>query len=538
MRIVKKKHKQVDEYLNHKSKTKLSLEARVFLSFKHRTPNRYKLLDKLVRANITPEEELTDKTIYLGEKAKKLLRAILKKLFSNRYILINHKYITKATRCKSDQNAIILRELERILKIQFYRLYRSDQGAKFSRHYYIELHPEIARELKGTGTLNSEFCPDFYRPTYTNRNIFNKDIRSNVHTRESNFLQNPKGIKQEEFTEPQIVELPKESVKAAKLKTRPFNKRKKRTNAQAKARIYRFNQYKEPKDLKHHYPLTKEDNGKLQSLSGRDFTLNAMNEILLDMSKRLDNRFCSKAQFMAYFGTCLKYEKRDAVKTGNDNFRIKANVTPITQKEIDKEKQIEQYLAEVEQKAITHVCPENQIKARLVNVIEPLRAYALLSNIKDFKVAGGIVKIYLRADCRLSEHEKEVVLSQVKSIYSTPEVNIGSVECLVENSCQQVQGYDEVRTKPNPVMPTLQQGVWGDICRQLIKTYGIHIYNNWFNKLTPVIDEDARTVELKAPNLFIQQWIETNYGEIIMNIIKKLGLEFKEISSSYDLKRG
>jgi len=312
----------------------LSLEAQVFLSFKHRTPNRYKLLDKLVRASITPEEELTDKTIYLGEKAKKLLRAILKKLFDNRYVLINHKYITQATRCKSDQNTIILKELERILKIKFYRLYTNDKGTKFSRHYYIELHPAITQELKDTGTLNSEFCPDFYRLTYTNRNIFNEDIRSSVHAHESTFSQNAQEILQEESTYPQIVELPKELVKPAKLKTRHSNKRKKPTMAQAKARIYRFNQYKEPQNLKYHYPLTKEDCGKLQSLSGRDFSLNAMNEILLDMLKRLDNRFCSKAQFMAYFGKCLRFEMRDAVKTSNDNFYIKANVTPINQKEI------------------------------------------------------------------------------------------------------------------------------------------------------------------------------------------------------------
>ena len=44
------------------------------------------------------------------------------------------------------------------------------------------------------------------------------------------------------------------------------------------------------------------------------------------MSKRLDNRFCSKAQFMVYFGKCLRFEMRDSVKTGNDNFRIKANI--------------------------------------------------------------------------------------------------------------------------------------------------------------------------------------------------------------------
>ena len=222
MTILKKQQEQKDEYLNQKSKAELSLEAQLFLSFKHRTPNRYKLLDKLIRANITPEEELTDKTIYLGEKAKKLLRAILKKLFNNRYVLINHKYITQATRCKSDQNTIILKELERILKIKFYKLYTNDKGTKFSRHHYIELHPAITQELKDAGTLNSEFCPDFYRLTYTNKNIFNEDIRSNVHAHESNFLQNTQEISQEENPKPQIVELPKEPVKPAKLKTRPF----------------------------------------------------------------------------------------------------------------------------------------------------------------------------------------------------------------------------------------------------------------------------------------------------------------------------
>jgi hypothetical protein len=129
---------------------------------------------------------------------------------------------------------------------------------------------------------------------------------------ESNFLQNSK-----------------ESIclkKPIKFKKRLSNERKKPTNAELKARVYHFRQYKEPQNLKHHYPLTKDDGDRLQSLSGRDFSLNAMNEILLDMSKRRDNLFCSKAQFMAYFAKCLRFEMRDAVKTCNDNFRIKANV--------------------------------------------------------------------------------------------------------------------------------------------------------------------------------------------------------------------
>lgn len=519
-------HKQVNEYSNHKSKIELSLETQVFLSFKHRAPNRYKLLDKLIRANITPEEELTKKTVYLGEKAKKLLRTILKKLFSNRYVLINHKYISQATLCKSDQNAIILKELKRILKIKFYRLYTNDKGTKFSRHYYIELHPAVVDELKDTGNLNSKFYPEKNRSTYTNRNIFNKDKNIDL---ESNFLENSEEIKIEKNTEPQVSMFPQELVKPVRIKKRLRNEPKKPTNAQVKARVYHFNQYKEPQGLRYHYPLTKKDSSKLQSLSGRDFRLNAMNEILLDMSKKLDKRFCSKAQFIAYFGKALRYEKRDTVKTGNDNFRIKENITPINQKEIDREKQIEQYLAKIEHQAIAYVCSENQLKTRLANVLAPLRSYELLSNIKDFKVVGNIMRIYLRHIVQLSENEKNIVLSQVKSIYSTLELDIESVEYVVENICNSVNERNGLQIKQPLVKPILQQDVWGDICQQLIQIYNIHVYNNWFSKLIPIIDKDTKTIELKAPNSFIQEEIIKRYEDTIKKIVNELGIKFKGI---------
>jgi len=519
-------HKQVDEYLNHTSKIELSLETQVFLSFKHRTPNRYKLLDKLIRASITPEEELTDKTVYLGEKAKKLLRAILKKLFSNRYVLINHKYITQATRCKSDQNVLILKQLAKILRIQFYRLYTNNKGTKFSRHYYIELHPAVVDELKDTGNLNSEFYPEKNRLIYINRNIFNKDKDIDL---ESNFLQNSEEVKIEEIREPQVAVFSPESINSVKLKKILPNERKKPTNAEKKAKVYYFNQYKEPQTLNYHYPLTKEDASRLQSLSGRDFNLNAMNEILLDMSKKLDKRFCSKAQFIAYFVKCLRFEMRDAVKTGNDNFRIKENVTPINQKEIDREKQIEQYLAKIEHQAIAYGCSENQLKARLANVLAPLRSYELLSNIKDFKVVGNIMRIYLRHIVQLSENEKNIVLSQVQSIYSTSELDIESVEYVVENICNSVNERNGLQIKQPLVKPILQQDVWGDICQQLIQIYNIHVYNNWFSKLIPIIDKDTKTIELKAPNSFIQEEIIKRYGDTIKKIVNELGIKFKGI---------
>ena len=275
--------------------------------------------------------------------------------------------------------------------------------------------------------------------------------------------------------------------------------------------------------------MTKEDSSKLQSLSGRDFRLNAMNEILLDMSKKLDKRFCSKAQFIAYFGKCLRFEMRDAVKTGNDNFRIKENITPINQKEIDREKQIEQYLAKIEHQAIAYVCSENQLKTRLANVLAPLRSYELLSNIKDFKVVGNIMRIYLRHIVQLSENEKNIVLSQVKSIYSTSELDIESVEYVVENICNSVNERNGLQIKQPLVKPILQQDVWGDICQQLIQIYNIHVYNNWFSKLIPIIDKDTKTIELKAPNSFIQEEIIKRYGDTIKKIVNELGIKFKGI---------
>jgi hypothetical protein len=416
MTIVKKQHNQVDEYLNHKSKTELSLETKVFLSFKHRTPNRYKLLDKLIRANINPETELTEKTVYLGEKAKKLLRTILKKLFSNRYVLINHKYITQATRCKSDQNTIILKELKRILKIQFYRLYTSDKGTKFSRHYYIELHPTIVQELKDTGVDNLEFCPEKNRATYTNRNIFNKDKNIDL---ESNFLKNSKEIKKQEKIEPEVSIFPQERVKPIKLKKRLPNERKKPTNAQAKAKIYKPFAYSKPKTIADMLPLIDDATcDELRSKSGRPFSNNFITQLVLKMSKdpNIKATFDYKSGFIAYMAKALLHEKHDAIKTENINFRFKVNI-PIINKELQK-------------------------------LPEPLK---------------------------------------------------------------------------------LPDGVWGDICSQLIETCGIHIYNNWFSKLTPVIDESAKTIILKAPNSFIQQWIDTNYGDIIQETSKKLGFNLKVI---------
>ena len=312
---------QMQEQEAPEPKIELSLEAQVFLSFKHKTPNRYKLLDTMVRANIELNQQLTDKTIYLSEKAKKIFKTVILKLLRGETVALNHKYLSKVTLCKSDQNWNILKELFKIFDINYHRLFKLN-GRFIERIYHVQLHPAIIRELRDVELSNSEFYPEFFRRTNTNRNNFNKVKDIDL---ESNFLQNSESKKTEESTESQIREF--SLTNTLKLNKRPFNKRKKPTVAQIKARIYHFKQYKEPENLAYHYPLNKEDCAKLQSKSGRMFCLTAMNEILLDMSKRVDRTFKSKALFISYFGKCLNGEKRDAVKTDNVNFKIKANIT-------------------------------------------------------------------------------------------------------------------------------------------------------------------------------------------------------------------
>lgn len=54
-------------------KQEQTLAYQCYQAFLYNFPNRYKLLDKVKRYGVVEENELTDKTVYLSEKAKKIL---------------------------------------------------------------------------------------------------------------------------------------------------------------------------------------------------------------------------------------------------------------------------------------------------------------------------------------------------------------------------------------------------------------------------------------------------------------------------------
>jgi hypothetical protein len=175
------------------------------------------------------------------------------------------------------------------------------------------------------------------------------------------------------------------------------------------------NSYSEAKNLADILPLI--DHGtceELRSKSGRPFSDNFIIQLVLKMSKnpKITATFKFFKGFIAYMAKVLQYEKHDAVKTSNVNFKFKDNI------------------------------PVNN-----------------------------------------NEHQEQQKTSEPLE---------------------------------------LPDGIWGDVCKKLVDVYDEYTYKNWLSKLIPVIDEENKTIELKAPNSLVKQWVEDNYGRTIKQIAKDL----------------
>ena len=254
------------------------------------------------------------------------------------------------------------------------------------------------------------------------------------------------------------------------------------------------------------YPLSQLETAKLQALCGREFSGNAINEILLSMSKRLTDRFFkSKKAFMKYMAKALTYELRDAVKTSNDSFRIRAN---ISNDEILKQQQ-EVFLSTIEES--TDTTTAGQLSRKLASILAPDLAYEFLLAAKfPPHETSSALKINLQKSIDLSEMQYRLILEQAQSVYG-PSIN--SLEFIVKN--QESPGMNI----SNVILPDANNqkllGVWGRIRMGLIRTCGEAIDRNWFSKLKVNVDEEKGEIKLQAPTLFIRDWIQQNYQHLL-----------------------
>lgn len=269
------------------------------------------------------------------------------------------------------------------------------------------------------------------------------------------------------------------------------------------------------------YPLGQADIDSLRRLSDREFSSNAINEILLSLSRKLPNHdFPHKKAFINYMAKALSYEMRDAVKISNESFRIKSNIT--TEENITKAR--EEFLSKIENSRDTS--PKMQLSRKLAGVLLPDLAYKFLSAAsfpdKSIPVDSSTFKILLQTGVELHDHQKRLILAQVQSVYGN---HINRLDFSVAGSIEHIKQSNKSDTSlSNKPASRGLQGVWGKIRKNLIDYYGsggLNLDRAWFSKLSAEEDEGNKRLTLKAPSNFIKDWIETNYLGLIKTICFK-----------------
>ena len=287
------------------------------------------------------------------------------------------------------------------------------------------------------------------------------------------------------------------------------------------SRVKTPNIFTKPKTLGDYYPLNKEDCSQLQILSGREFSLNAMNEILRDMSKKLtEPEFKTKKGFLSYMAKAFAYEMRDAVKISNENFKIKSNLNL----EESREGEIENYLSEIENNR--QVTPEWHLKKKLASVLESAKAYNFLKAYRSIAIEGDTAKIHLNKPIELTENDKEIILSQIKATherFENREYNpIQKIELIMPKVTSKNQSSNRIK-QSQPLPNTL----WGRVRSALIVIYGEAIDASWFSKIEATEDIEEKAINLKAPSEFFKDWIQRNYEQAIEQTARAMGVKIR-----------
>jgi len=287
------------------------------------------------------------------------------------------------------------------------------------------------------------------------------------------------------------------------------------------SRVKTPNIFTKPKTLRDYYPLNKEDCSQLQILSGREFSLNAMNEILRDMSKKLTApEFKTKKGFLSYMAKAFAYEMRDANKINNETFKIKANVS-IEERRVQ---EIENYLTEIEYS--TRVSPEWHLKKKLACVLAPAKAFDLLKSYRSINIEESIAQIHLTKAVELNDLELGIILEQVKATHERFENGIYNpiqkIELIIKVTKSQFSNTG--KQVANDLIPDT---MWGKVRKELITIYGEAIDASWFSKLESKEDIEEKAINLKAPSEFFKDWVERNYEQAIEQTAQTMGIRIR-----------
>ena len=271
------------------------------------------------------------------------------------------------------------------------------------------------------------------------------------------------------------------------------------------------------------YPLGQADIDTLRRLSSREFSSNAINEILLSLSRKLPNHdFPHKKAFINYMAKALSYEMRDAVKISNESFRIKSNISSRD----TNFKQQEAFLSHIEESTDTTLAA--QLSRKLASILPPDLAYNFLLAAKfPNHTEGNSFEISLQKGIDLTERQHGLILEQVQSVYGS---SVRSLEFIVRNQESPRVNTSNIPFSVDGTPSRNLHEVWGRIRRGLITACGEATDRNWFSKLTANIDKERKEIKLKAPTSFVKDWIQQNYQHLLEQFCNKENYRLMELA--------
>lgn len=176
------------------------------------------------------------------------------------------------------------------------------------------------------------------------------------------------------------------------------------------------------KTLIDYYPLSNWQVDRLNNLSGREFCINFVNQLMMKLYNKSPKKiFVSKNHMMSYMSKVLYHEKHQAPMVNHETFRFAVN---LEQSEIE-EKAREKYLSEIEYSLDT--TRNSQLRRKIAGLFEPKLAYKLLAGGK-FECLNELFIIQLPNNVTLTEKQQEFLENTVFSVYGNITINYEVVD--------------------------------------------------------------------------------------------------------------
>ncbi|ALN41907.1 hypothetical protein ASQ44_07455 (plasmid) [Rickettsia rhipicephali] len=301
------------------------------------------------------------------------------------------------------------------------------------------------------------------------------------------------------------------------------------------------------KELRHFYPLSSNDVDTLNFRTGREFSVNFANQLLLKLYiKYPEKRFKNKFTFISYMVQILANEKHQGPLVNHTSFRFSCNINAEEKDMLENER----YLSEIENSLDTSRAM--QVKKKIAGRFSTNVACSILQQV-EFKINhdNSFVTALIPSSITLSERQIEILSEQLEAVYGINGYYVQEVEDVEDFEKEQERRGKEKEmeilypkiTKSTIVSNSTPVGIlersggldaieektaWHQIRSGLIEELGYEIDRAWFSKARVKEDKEMKTLTLSMPTKFMADWLKNQYGHIVYRLSSSLGFKFIE----------